>query len=183
MKTRYMNVLIVEGPAGAGKSTYLDSLQKEVEDSNTPFDLWPAKAEQAFERPRDFGRMDPSAAPVKDLMRITESVMKWADRGIPAPGAYVPLYTFIRIETEEVSPFARVSIACESDGMGFPSAIIRVGKITLRDTWLGVVILPAWMTGTSDWESETCTVTVGDCPATDTFQLDYSLIFGIPVLP
>jgi hypothetical protein len=98
---------------------------------------------------------------------------------------------FIRIDTVNVDPtfFDTINIACESDGMGFvPSTTIRLGKIVLPSVGEDVrvvigsfLVLPAWLTGSFGMESETCTVTVGTCDDTDTFELQYWGIGNIPL--
>jgi hypothetical protein len=96
-----------------------------------------------------------------------------------------------RIETLNVDPtlLTPVNIVCDSDGEGFLSkAILKTGKVVFPNFGTNTkvllqtgIILPAWWTQSFDLDSETCTVTVGDCDATDTFELNYLSLGGIPL--
>ena len=99
----------------------------------------------------------------------------------------------IRIETfgfDQLNFATPVTIECESDGDGLfgVDAILKTGKTVVPNLgtnttmiWQSALIWPAAITQSLEWESETCTVTVGDCAATDTFELEYLSIFGIPL--
>ena len=89
-----------------------------------------------------------------------------------------------------------VTIECETDGMGLARAILPTGTFRLPSLPSNTDILlytgliwPAALTQSLEMESETCTATVcgpdsitGDeCCASDTFELNYLSIFGIPL--
>jgi hypothetical protein len=70
----------------------------------------------------------------------------------------------------------------------FPRAVIPLGKIILPslggDTTVVIgyaLILPASWTGSLGMESEICTVRVGTCDDTDTFELQYLSLGNIPL--
>jgi hypothetical protein len=100
---------------------------------------------------------------------------------------FVLLPTVLRIETVGIEPLnslTPVTIACESDEtIIFPfltSAIFKTGTFVVpssgtntRVILQGGIILPVWVTGSQGRQSETCTVTVGDCQSTDSFELNY----------
>ena len=97
-----------------------------------------------------------------------------------------------RIETtgiEDLGPLTPVTIACDADGDGALSkSVLKTGKwiqpnfgTNTTVIWQTALIWPAWWTQSMGLESETCTVTVGDCPATDTFELNYLSVLGIPL--
>jgi hypothetical protein len=95
----------------------------------------------------------------------------------------------IRIETTGIDPInftTPVTIACDADGMGLAglSSILPFGKFIVPSFGTNttviiqnVLIWPVWVTQSGGMESETCTVTVGDCAATDTFELNYLPFF------
>ena len=105
---------------------------------------------------------------------------------------WIVLYpVLIRIETfgfDELNFVTPVKIECEGDTNGLFPSILKTGKTVLPNLgtnttmiWQTALIWPAIVTGNFGDESETCTVTVGDCPTTDTFELDILSIFGIPL--
>ena len=83
---------------------------------------------------------------------------------------------------DNLSILTPVTVECESDGMGrFGSNAIRqliaipqpsFGTNT-RVIWYIGITLPVSLTGIQGRQSETCTVTVGDCQSTDSFELNY----------
>lgn len=100
--------------------------------------------------------------------------------------------TVFRIETigiEDLTATTPVTIECDADGDSpLFKSVFKTGKVVLPNfgtnttvIWQTGIIWPAWWTQSFDLESETCTVTVGDCTATDTFELEYRFIFGIPL--
>ena len=104
---------------------------------------------------------------------------------------WVILPTLLRIETFGIDPLnmrTPVTIECDADGMGAFPSITQTGKIVIPSfgtnttvIWQTGIIWPAFLTGSQGRQVETCTVTVGDCPATDTFELNYLTLIGIPV--
>jgi hypothetical protein len=102
---------------------------------------------------------------------------------------WTPLPALFRIEIigiEGLNLLTPVTIDCAADDF-FPS-ITKTGKIIQPNfgtnttvIWQTGIIWPAILTQSLDLQSETCTVTVGDCQATDTFELDYLSFIGIPL--
>ena len=94
-----------------------------------------------------------------------------------------------RIETIGIDPLTiltPVTIACDADGGGLfgLSSILQTGKIIQPNfgtnttvIWQTVIVWPSWITQSGGRGSETCTVTVGECAATDTFELSYLPFF------
>jgi hypothetical protein len=114
---------------------------------------------------------------------LTDSISKSHWRASPA---------VFRIETIGIDPLTAltpVTIACDADGDSpLFTSVLKTGKYVQPNLgtnttviWQTALIWPAWWTQSLGLESETCTVTVGDCPATDTFELEYRWIFGIPL--
>ena len=107
---------------------------------------------------------------------------------------WVALPAFFRIETIgfDFGPLGlkrTVTIDCETDGAvlkailkGLTIVIPPLGSNTTI-LWQTGLIWPAALTQSLELESETCTATVSDdlCTASDTFDLDYLSIFGIPL--
>jgi hypothetical protein len=92
----------------------------------------------------------------------------------------------IRINTVDVNPtsFTPVTITCDTDGMGFAPRAVPVSliKFVIGDViFQPVIVQSALATGSLEMENETCTVTVGDCKDTDTFDLQYLNFGGIPL--
>ena len=97
----------------------------------------------------------------------------------------------IRIETEGIDDLnflTPINIKCGADEDGLVPSILKTGKVVVpnfgTDTtviWQTALIWPAFLTRNMNEESETCAVTVGDCQATDTFELELLNIFGIPL--
>ncbi len=103
--------------------------------------------------------------------------------------AFYPV--LIRIETagiEDLNFLTPVSIKCAADGNGLVPSILQTGKVVAPNfgtnttvIWQAALIWPAFLTRNMNEESEICAVTVGDCQATDTFELKLLSIFGIPL--
>jgi hypothetical protein len=96
---------------------------------------------------------------------------------------------FFRIETIGIDPLTiltPVTIACEADGggpLGLDS-VFQTGKVIIPNLGTNttvilqtVIVWPSWITQSGGREVETCTVTVGECAATDTFDLNYLPFF------
>jgi hypothetical protein len=94
-----------------------------------------------------------------------------------------------RIETIGIDPLTiltPVTIECDADGGG-PlglGSVLQTGKVVLPNFGTNttvivqtVLVWPSWITQSGGREVETCTVTVDDCPATDTFDLNYLPFF------
>ena len=107
---------------------------------------------------------------------------------------WTPLYpVLIRIEVagafrDDLNFFSKIDINCESDDNGLFPAILKTGKVVVPSLgtnttmiWQTALIWPALLTGNFGEESETCTVQVAGCDATDTFELDILSIGGIPL--
>jgi len=96
----------------------------------------------------------------------------------------------LRIETfgiENLNFRTSVTVECDGDGPYFPS-ILKTGKVVIPPLgtnttviWQTGIVLPAILTQSLERDSETCTVTVGDCADTDTFELDYLSFGSIPL--
>ena len=97
-----------------------------------------------------------------------------------------------RIETIGIDPLTAltpVTIACDADGDSpIFKSVLKTGKFIQPNfgtnttvIWQSALIWPAWWTQSFGLESETCTVTVGDCAAADTFELTYQSFLGIPL--
>jgi len=97
-----------------------------------------------------------------------------------------------RIETigiEDLTGFTPVIISCDADGDSpLLKSVVKTGKVIQPNfgtnttvIWQTAVIPPAWWTQSFGLESETCTVTVGNCQASDTFELKYQKFIGIPL--
>ena len=96
---------------------------------------------------------------------------------------------FFRIETIGIDPLnilTPVTIECDADGGGLfgLSSVFQTGKVIQPNfgtnttvIWQTVIVWPSWITQSGGRELETCTVTVGDCGATDTFELSYLPFF------
>ena len=94
-----------------------------------------------------------------------------------------------RIETIGIDPLnilTPVTIECNADGGGLfgLSSVLQTGKViqpplgtNTTVIWQTVIVWPTWITQSGGRESETCTVTVGECAATDTFELSYLPFF------
>mgnify|MGYP003573554383 FL=1 len=98
---------------------------------------------------------------------------------------WTPLYpVLIRIEVigdfrDDLNLFSKININCDSDDNGLFPAILQTGKVIVPNLgtnttmiWQTALIWPALLTGNFGEESETCTVQVAGCDATDTFELD-----------
>jgi hypothetical protein len=97
-----------------------------------------------------------------------------------------------RIETigiENLNFFTPVTIECDADGDTLLSkSVLKLGKVVLPNFGTNTTVIlqagliwPAWWTQSLALDSETCTVTVGSCGATDTFELDYLSLGAIPL--
>ena len=103
--------------------------------------------------------------------------------------AFYPV--LIRIETagiDDLNFLTPVNIKCGADENDLVPSILKTGKVlapnfgtNTRVIWQTALIWPAFLTGNMKEESEICAVTVGDCQATDTFDLELLSIFGIPL--
>ena len=105
---------------------------------------------------------------------------------------WIALYpVLIRIETagiDDLNFLTPVTIKCGADDNGLVPSILRTGKVVIPDfgtnttvIWQTALIWPAFLTRNMNEESEICAVTIGDCQATDTFELELLSIFGIPL--
>ena len=100
-----------------------------------------------------------------------------------------PLGIRIRTTGIELSRRTPVNIVCGEDSEGILGAsVLKTGRLALpilgEDTTRilqTIAIWPAWWTQSLGEESETCTVTVGDCPDKDTFDLDYLSLGNFPL--
>ena len=121
----------------------------------------------------------------------TECAIDVLSESIPKSHWYA-LPGVFRIETIGIDPLTAltpVSIVCDADGDSpLFKSVLKTGKFIQPNfgtnttvIWQSALIWPAWWTQSFGLESETCTVTVGDCPATDTFELEYRSAFGIPL--
>ncbi len=103
---------------------------------------------------------------------------------------WIPIPMIIRIETIGIDPLnlrTPVTVECAADGPYFPS-LLKTGKVVIPPLgtnttviWQTGIVLPAILTQSLELDSETCTVTVGDCAATDTFELNYLSFGSIPL--
>ena len=101
---------------------------------------------------------------------------------------FIPV--LLRIETfgiEDLNARTSVTVECDADGPYFPS-LLKTGKVVIPPLgtnttviWQTGIVLPAILTQSLELDSETCTVTVGDCATTDTFELDYLSLGPIPL--
>jgi hypothetical protein len=101
---------------------------------------------------------------------------------------FIPV--LLRIETigiEDLNARTSVAVECDGDGPYFPS-LLKTGKVVIPPLgtnttviWQTGIVLPALLTQSLELDSETCTVTVGDCAATDTFELNYLSLGAIPL--
>ena len=95
---------------------------------------------------------------------------------------FFALPVLMRIETfgmENVNFLTKVDFDCEADGDGLFNSITTTGKIVPPNfgtntvmIWQTAIIWPAILTGNASEESETCTVTVEGCDATDDVELN-----------
>ena len=98
---------------------------------------------------------------------------------------WVPLPAFIRIETEGIEGLSFVTpVSFECDAPGPFSSILTLLKLVNPTTGtinVSALLWPAILTGNFNEDTESCTVTVGDCSDTGEFELNILSIGGIPL--